>query len=163
MKGKRSPENLLREAGCGSNVIAHCKAVRDLALIYARNAGADIELVETGAMLHDIGRAQTHSLAHAQVGADYCRKLGFPERLARIVECHIGAGLTAGECREAGLKPINCIPQTTEEKIVAHADNLVKGTLVITIEERLKLAENLSEGARGRMRRLAAEMEVFRE
>ena len=156
------PISLLKKSGCPENVIEHCIAVRDLAMVFARNAPVNPQLVETGALLHDIGRCSTHTIAHGQVGADICRDYGLPEEVCRIVETHIGAGLTADECRKEGLKAIDCIPETLEEKIVAHADNLIKGTKEITIEERLRLSANLSEAARKRMKDLSDEIEKYR-
>jgi uncharacterized protein len=131
-------------------------------MTFAPSRGVDAETVYIGAFLHDIGRGTTHSIAHGQVGADICRALGLPETIARIVERHIGAGLTAEECRDLGLEPRDCMPRTMEEKIVAHADNRVKGTDVITIEERLKLSADLPGNVRKRMRDLAREVEGFR-
>lgn len=131
-------------------------------MTYASAPGVDPETVRLGAMLHDIGRGVSHSVDHAQVGADICRDYGLSETIARIVERHIGAGLTREECRELGLEPRNCMPETVEEKIVAHADNLVKGTDIITIEERLALSADLPETVRKRMQDLAEEMERIR-
>lgn len=150
----------LRRAGCPENVIAHCHVVHDLACRYAASRPADAELVAWGAALHDIGRSQTHSLAHGQIGADICREYGLPEEVARIVECHIGAGLTAEECKAEGLKPIDCVPKTPEEKIVAHADNRVRGTKVITIEERIESASGkLPDAILRRIKALADDVE----
>lgn len=156
------PISLLKKSGCPENVIKHCIAVRDLAMAFARNAPVDRELVGKGALLHDIGRCTTHTLAHGQAGAEICRNYGLPEEICRIIETHIGAGLTAEECCKEGLKPIDCVPATLEEKIVAHADNLIKGTKEITIEERLRRSENLSETARKRMKDLSDEIERYR-
>ncbi|WP_084600890.1 TIGR00295 family protein [Methanolacinia paynteri] len=156
------PIPLLKKSGCPDNVIEHCIAVRDLAMVFARNAPVDKELVEKGALLHDIGRCRTHSIAHGQVGAEICRDYGLPEEICRIVETHIGAGLTAEECRREGLKPVDCVPKTLEEKIVAHADNLIKGTKEITIDERLDHSANLPEAARKRMKDLSDEIEKYR-
>ena len=155
-------QNTLFQAGCDSGVAAHCRKVAEVAGRFSGES-VDKDLVYAGAMLHDIGRSKTHSIEHAGAGAEICRRLEFSGEIIQIVGRHTGAGLTEDESVLLGLPPKSAVPETLEEKIVAHADNLVKGTLVITIEERLKLAENLSEGARGRMRRLAAEMEVFRE
>jgi len=156
----KSCEDLLRTAGCSRKVIDHCKAVRDCALSYARRCkDADIALVEAGAMLHDIGRSVTHSIAHAQAGADLLRKQGFPEDIVRIVECHTGAGLTAEECVALGLDARDCVPKTIEEKIVAHADNLIAGTRLMTIDECLLKAAHLPEEARRRMAELSQEVE----
>ncbi len=153
-------EKMLHDAGCSRKVIAHCKAVRDCACEYAaRCPDADYSLVETGAMLHDIGRGIDHSIRHAQAGADLLRSMGFPEPVARIVECHTGAGLTAEECVELGLDARDCMPKTIEEKIVTHADNLIAGSTRVTIEESLASAAHLPEKARVRMLRLSQEVE----
>ena len=153
---------LLRRAGCSEGVIAHCRAVRDLALTFTTDPIVDRDLVEIGALLHDIGRGVTHDLRHAQVGGEICRSLGLDEMVVSIVERHIGAGLTADECSLLGLAPRDCVPRTIEEKIVAHADNLVKGGRVITLEERLARLIDLPRKQRMRIYRLALEVELFR-
>ena len=149
--------SLLRRAGCTEGVIAHCRAVRDLALAYASDP-----LVEAGALLHDIGRGVTHDLHHAEAGGAICRSFGLDKAIVAIVERHIGAGLTADECSLLGLVPRDCMPRTLEEKIVAHADNLVKGTRIITMEERLGDAIALPVRQRKRICRLGLEVELFR-
>jgi len=162
------PENrercisLLKSAGCSANVIAHCQAVCDCAEEYAQRCDlADTELVITGAMLHDIGRGSTHGIDHAQRGADLLREKGFPERVARIVECHTGAGITADECTLLGLSPRDCMPQTLEEKIVTHADNRIAGTTLVTIDDSIASAIHLPVKIRKRMYRLANEVELL--
>jgi len=157
-----NPISLLKKSGCPENVIEHCIAVRDLAMVFARNAPADPHIVETGALLHDIGRCRSHTLAHGQIGADMCRDYGLPEEICLIIERHIGAGLSADECRKEGLKPIDCIPETIEEKIVAHADNLISGTKEITLDERLRRSVDLSEDTKRRIKDLADEIEIYR-
>ncbi len=114
---------LLKRAGCEENVIRHVKAVAALAVKMAERCGADVELVRAGALLHDIGRGKTHGIEHAVVGAQMLREWGYPEELARIVERHIGAGITAEEAKALGLPERDYIPETLEEKIVAEADN----------------------------------------
>lgn len=156
------PISLLKKSGCPENVIEHCIAVRNLAMFFAKNAPADPYLVETGALLHDIGRCKTHTVAHGQAGADICRGYGLPEEICLIVERHIGAGLPADECMNEGLKPIDCIPRTVEEKIVAHADNLISGTEEITLEERLRRSAGILESAKKRIKDLADEIEIYR-
>ena len=159
---EKTCEDLLRGAGCSAKVIAHCRAVRDCACGYAvHNTDIDSHLVERGAMLHDIGRSRTHDIRHAQWGADLVRSLGLGEEVARIVECHTGAGLTADECTLLGLSPRDCMPRTTEEKIVTHADNLIAGTQRVTIHESIGSAIYLPKKARKRMERLAAEVELL--
>jgi uncharacterized protein len=157
-----TPVSFLRIAGCSENVIRHCIAVRNLAIRFCEMSGANRNLVEWGAMLHDIGRAHSHGLDHGQIGADICRDMGIPEEIARIVECHIGAGMTAEECRREGLKEIDCVPTTLEGKIVAHADNLIRGTEEITLEERLSYSKELPEEIKKRMIFLAEDIERYR-
>ncbi len=155
-------EDLLHEAGCSPKVIAHCRAVLECACEYAgNNPEVDAGLVEEGAMLHDIGRSRTHSILHAQAGADLLRERGFPEAVARIVECHTGAGLTADECTLLGLSPRDCVPLTTEEKIVTHSDNLIAGRKRESIESCLASAFTLPRKARKRMYRLSLEVELL--
>ena len=155
-------EKILLDAGCRPKVIAHCRAVTDCALEYAgKNPEIDSDLVLAGAMLHDIGRGSTHTIHHAQVGADLLRSRGYPEELARIVECHTGAGLTADECTLLGLAPRDCIPKTAEEKIVAHADNLIAGHRRVSIEDSIGSAIHLPKKARKRMYQLASDVELL--
>jgi uncharacterized protein len=155
-------EKLLLDAGCSPKVIAHCRAVTDCALEYAgANPEVDFSLVEQGAMLHDIGRGRTHAIDHAQQGADLLRAQGFPEEVARMVECHTGAGLTADECTVLGLSPRDCVPCTTEEKIVTHADNLIAGHRRMNIEESIGSVFHLPRKARKRMYRLGLEVELL--
>ncbi|MDG6218638.1 MAG: HDIG domain-containing protein [Candidatus Thermoplasmatota archaeon] len=116
---------ILKEAGCSDQVICHCEAVRDVALRIVKRTKADKNLVEAGALLHDIGRSKTHGIDHGFVGACIARKLGLSERIVSIIETHIGAGLTASVARSFGLPDKDFIPKTLEEKIVCHADNLV--------------------------------------
>lgn len=154
---------LLRKAGCSNPVIRHCSVVAaTAAALSEKSPFFDDALVQAGALLHDIGRSATHGIGHAQAGADICRSLGLGEDLARIVECHTGAGLTADECIQLGLLPIDCIPSTPEGALVACADNLVRGEQVITIEERLERAYALSRTARMRMYRQHQYLQMLR-
>nr|QNO53158.1 hypothetical protein NDOAJMFA_00008 [Methanosarcinales archaeon ANME-1 ERB6] len=143
---------LLREVGCDESVVEHCIAVAELALELAldynrresqarscgRGHGRDSvneKLVFTGALLHDMGRARSHGLNHGFVGGEIAKELGLEEPVVRIIQRHIGAGITAEEAKELGLPPANFMPDTREEKIVACADNLIDGTRRTSIEE----------------------------
>lgn len=155
----------LVQAGCDPGVIAHCLAVRDVAVQIASglsNAGilVDISLVAKGAVIHDIGRSVTHGMDHADAGGTICRKLGLDEKICNIVENHIGAGLNAKERAEFGLPAIDRIPQTLEEKIVAHADNLVKGTRVMSKDEFFASLNRFPESVRTRFIALSEELEL---
>jgi len=132
--------DLLRENGCSEPVIRHCKAVRDIAVRIAEKTNADVELVEIGALLHDIGRCETHGILHGVKGAKIAKKLGLPDSVVNIIERHIGAGLPADEAKKLGLPKKDYIPQTLEEKIVCHADSLIDNCKKQHIEREVERA-----------------------
>ena len=125
---------LLQESGCNDEVVRHCLAVAELAVKMARKCGADVQLVEVGALLHDIGRCQSHSVDHAVRGAKIAADLKLPVDVVKIVERHIGAGITRSEAKQLGLQEKDYVPKTLEEKIVSHADNLIAGTEKTTVK-----------------------------
>ena len=131
---------MLREAGCSEKVISHCKAVRDIALKIAEKTSADKRLVEVGALLHDIGRSKTHGIKHAIEGVKIAKKLGFSEEIIKIIERHIGAGLSKEEAKKLGLPAKEYTPKTLEEKIVCHADNLVEDGKKQPVEKEVEKA-----------------------
>ena len=69
-----------------------------------RGFKVDIELVEAGALLHDIGRSKTHSVHHAIVGAEIAESLHLPESVIAIIKRHVGGGITAQEARKLKTK-----------------------------------------------------------
>ena len=131
---------LLKNAGCAEEVIKHILAVKDVAMKIASEVKVpvDRELVFLGAMLHDIGRSVTHSIKHALEGVRIASELGFDDRVLKIIERHIGAGISREEAKALGLPPKDYIPQSPEEKIVAYADNLLNGHKVVSFEESLE-------------------------
>jgi len=138
--------DLLRKSGCSSGVIEHCQTVaanaREIA-IDIRNCAQknrsqiniDIDLVYTGGLLHDIGRSRTHGIYHAIEGARIAIENGLDEKLINIIERHIGAGISEDEAVDLGLPAKDYMPLSIEEKIVAHADNLVSGAGIGSIDE----------------------------
>ncbi len=122
----------LVSAGCKKRVIIHCCTVRAVAdEIVSHIASADKDLVVAGALLHDIGRAKDHTIMHAYIGSTMVEEFGLCQELVDIVRKHTGAGLDAEDVKELGLPPGDYIPRTIEEKIVAHADNLVSDNKVV--------------------------------
>lgn len=83
--------------------------------------------------MHDIGRCRTHSVHHAVEGAAIARDLDLPEEVVNIIERHIGGGISEAEAKALGLPPRSYLPETLEEKIVAHADNLISGTQKVSL------------------------------
>lgn len=143
---------ILVESGCADDVVAHCRAVTGLAVRMARKCGADQEIVEAGAMLHDLGRSRTHGIAHAVDGARLASELKMPPALVKIIERHIGGGISRTEAKRLGLPEKDYTPRTLEEKVVAHADNLFSGT------ERVKVGRAVSELVRKGMGEAAAKV-----
>jgi uncharacterized protein len=156
----------LMQAGCDQGVIDHCITVRDVALKVASRVAetgvqVDLDLVAKGAIIHDIGRSVTHGMDHADEGGVICKNLGMSDKIRLIVERHIGAGLTSDERIRLGLPSGDRIPKTIEEKIVAHADNLVKGSRVMNKNEYLNSLNKLPEDIRKRFLDLALELNSF--
>jgi len=120
---------LLEKSGCPENVIAHSEAVAEFALRIADCIpSCSSETAYTGGLLHDIGRSVSHGIDHGVTGGKIAHKAGVNSVFVRIIENHIGSGLTAEEAGSLGLPSRNFIPETIEEKVVAHADNLISGT-----------------------------------
>ncbi|MBI2549380.1 HD domain-containing protein [Candidatus Woesearchaeota archaeon] len=119
------------------HILAHSRKVQEIALRIANDVGKhhpiDKEFIRVASLLHDIGRFQyppgsKEMIKHGIAGAALLRKSGFG-RYARVAECHIGAGITKEDIHEQNLPlPLqDYVPITIEEKIIAHADNLVAG------------------------------------
>ena len=109
----------------------------------------NIQLVEVGAILHDIGRSESHGVDHSVVGSQIAKSMNLPDPLVNIIKRHVGAGITEDEAKEMGWPEDNYVPQTLEEKIVAYADKRIdKGTKVpIEIEVKRLQDKNKPEVA----------------
>ena len=117
------------------NIIEHSLKVRRKALeigrrLLKRGFKVDLELLEIGSYLHDIGRSVTQDVRHGIESGKILRKLNFPERVIRMVERHVGAGITAEEAGKLGLPNKNFVPETLEEKILSYADKFFESELV---------------------------------
>lgn len=168
MTSRAEAVKLLEDEGCAPNVIEHCKEVASLAVEIAHKVKAaghkvNQKTVEIGALLHDLGRSQTHKITHAVEGFKLAKTRGIEPEVSEIIKRHIGAGISKEEASELGLPEYDYFPRTIEEKIVAHADNLVKGTNRITIEERIALMrkKEVPEKVIQRVKKLAEEVEGF--
>jgi uncharacterized protein len=137
MKSKTHFQRLLAQHRCSEPVIRHSVAVAERSVEISKRLSVpiDLDLVFTGAILHDIGRGETQRFEHFISSGRIVREEGFSEEVARIVERHIGAGITAGEAETLGLEPIDYIPKTAEEIVVSYADNLTSGTRPLTFDE----------------------------
>jgi uncharacterized protein len=131
--------DLLRNLKIQLSVRRHSEKVADKAIKIAKrikNANIDLNLIEIGALLHDIGRSKTHDFKHALIGGKILRQRGFSEKLARICETHILGGLDKQDAIKVGLPEKDYLPITLEEKIICLADKHMAGTREVSIQAR---------------------------
>lgn len=76
----------------GQNVLAHSVETAHLAGLMAAELGIEPALARRCGLLHDIGKALTHTVSgsHAKVGAEVVRRLGEPADVCHAVEAHHG-------------------------------------------------------------------------
>jgi uncharacterized protein len=82
--------DLLRSARVPDNVIKHSEKVSEVALeigrkLKAKGEKVDLNFLECGALLHDIGRSKSHGVLHGIEGAKILRK--YP-KYARVCKVH---------------------------------------------------------------------------
>jgi uncharacterized protein len=130
---------LLKQTKVPYHVRKHSIKVAEKALEIVesiKNVELNKDLVEIGALLHDIGRSKTHGFNHALIGGKLLKERGYPNELARICETHILGGLDKVDAKSVGLPEKDYLPKTLEEKIICLADKMMAGTKEVTIEER---------------------------
>lgn len=156
-------------------VLQHSKAVQNVALSLAkaikkRGHKVDLELIETGSILHDLGRFSAppktkESVKHGIIGAKILRKKGLLKH-AKIAETHLGAGISKEEIikQKLPLPKRDFLPKTVEEKIIAYVDKIVFGDRLGTISEVVERfeKEGLPHSARQRLIKLHNEIEKLR-
>lgn len=130
---------ILEEEGCSRKVIEHVKAVSEKSLEIAERISkngheVNLELVEVGGLLHDIGRCKVHDISHGIRGAEILRKRGL-DQFACFAENHLGAGIDIDESENLAIPKGEYLPESLEEKIVTYGDNLVDGSEFISFEE----------------------------
>ena len=143
---KKEALDLLKREGLSENIIEHSIMVSKKALSIGKSIkkkipNLDLDLIEIGGLIHDIGRSRRHDWQHAIEGGKIIRGLDIQnkEKLARIAETHLLGGLDEEDCREVGISEQNLRPKTLEEKIVSHADKLTKGSQYVTVDERFNI------------------------
>jgi uncharacterized protein len=131
--------DLLKQLKVPYQVRKHSLKVAEKALEIAdkvKKVKINTDLIEIGALLHDIGRSKTHGFNHALIGGKILKERGFPESLSKICETHILGGLDKEDAKEVGLPEKDYIPISLEEKLICLADKLTAGTKEVTIEQR---------------------------
>jgi len=134
--------NLLLKYKLPKNVVSHSNKVSRIALkvadeLIGNGFSVNLDLVERGALLHDVGRSVTHELEHGYFGGKILRKAGERDEVARIAERHVLGGISQDEAEKMGLPAKDFIPQTLEEKIVCYADKLSERNKISRIEKQL--------------------------
>jgi uncharacterized protein len=161
---KQEAIKLLKQNGCSTKVINHCEAVAKYALKIAcqlkqRGFKIDLELVESGALLHDIGRSKTHTVHHAIEGVKIACLAGLPLPVIKIIKRHVGGGITDEEAEKLGWPKDTYLPVTLEEKIVSYADKCIDKAQVVSVESTLRQLEMEQKfEAAERVRRLSQEI-----
>ncbi len=145
-----------REKGMDDDLMEHTMSVLDRALQLHENHGGDLRSIIAGSLLHDVGRTVSHEVDHGVKGAELVREKGWEDEIAKIVERHIGGGITKQEAEELGLPKRSYLPKTKEDKIVCHADNTAGGKERFI--NQIKRTEKAGyEKSADRMRKLAEE------
>ena len=118
-------------------VLTHSLIVRDLALqlMDSKDLQIDRRLVETAALLHDIGvyplydssgmlREGTHYITHGIQGEKILKELGYSEQIWRFASHHTGVGLTKQNIidQKIPLPLKDYCAETDEELLVMYAD-----------------------------------------
>ena len=134
---------LLKRVGCEEDIINHAIQVSKLAVKIGQACAEngikiDLKLVQVGGLLHDIGRSITHDVSHGVKGAEILRSLKIPDKVVRIAEVHVGAGISKEEAIQIDLPAKDHIPTIVEEKIVCYADKLVKKDRVMDFNEGIR-------------------------
>jgi uncharacterized protein len=132
--------NLLHEYGNGQPWIAHCLAVAKAAQfcgeVFAKRSHTDVHFLRTAALLHDIGRYETHDpIMHGVAGYKLLTCLGYP-REAFVCAAHILYGLPSSEAIKFGLPRQDFVPSSFEEKLVPLIDFLIEFDRPTTLTQR---------------------------
>ncbi len=122
--------DLLHEYGDGQPWVAHCLAVSKVAHfcgdVFVRRHRIDVEFLRTAAVLHDIGRYETHDpILHGVVGYRLLTGLGYT-REAFVCASHILYGLVSSDAIKYGLPCQDFIPSSLEERLVPLLDFLIE-------------------------------------
>jgi uncharacterized protein len=128
-------------------------------LLKEKGIPIDFELVEIGALLHDIGRSVTHTVQHAVLGAKIAKSASLPDSVVSIIRRHVGGGITTSEAESLGWPKDVYVPITIEEKVVCYADKLIENGEQVPIDVTIrKLSKEMKYEAAERVRKLHDEM-----
>ncbi len=116
------------------SVWQHCQIVRRIAIQIADNwYTTNRELIDAGALLHDIGVYRLYHdgvldkknyISHGLLGYELLKEEGLDEELCRFALLHTGVGITKEDIEndKLPLPARDYVAETPEEKIVMYAD-----------------------------------------
>jgi len=127
---RKDLEKFLRESENTQRLIDHSNMVADLALriadiFIAKGIWVNKEVLEAGAILHDISIGKHHVPEHGMIGHDMILELGLPEPVARLADIHMP--WSEDEAKTLNFPPKYCkdhFPSNWEEKIFIAADSI---------------------------------------
>ena len=152
--GNQIPSNdmifaMMADLGLPEGIKEHCIVVKEIALdivkqIKEKNSQAEIdaEVIEAGALLHDIGRTRSHGVDHGYRGYMLMREANIDERVARCALVHVLGGFDKEDIRKEfptdsrNEIKVSLMPKSIEEKIVCLADKNAEGTMQVTTKKR---------------------------
>lgn len=167
-------EILKKYAGAETEVfrilLAHSSAVKNLALKIAKknpHLHIDLDLLEAGSMLHDIGIVKTNApniacygehpyICHGFLGREILESEGL-EKLSLFCERHTGTGISKEEIIRHNL-PLphrDMLPISVEEQILCYADKFFSksGKHLSQPKKLKKIYKNLSKYGEDKPRR----------
>ena len=132
--------DLLHEYGNGQPWVAHCIAVSRVAHfcgeVFVQGHRIDVEFLRTAALLHDIGRYETHDpIMHGVAGYRLLDSLGYTHE-AFVCASHILYGLASSDAVKYGLPRRDFIPSSLEERLVPLIDFLIEFDRPTTLAKR---------------------------
>lgn len=74
----------------GQNVLMHSTEMANIAGMIADEVGANVRVVKTATLLHDVGKAVTHKVEgkHHHIGAELAKKYGMSDEIVHAIEAH---------------------------------------------------------------------------
>lgn len=74
----------------GQNQLQHAIETSRLAAMLGHELGADVAILRTGALLHDLGKAvdRENEGTHAMLGGEICRRNNLPPAIVHCIEAH---------------------------------------------------------------------------
>ena len=121
---------ILKDNRVPDNIIAHSKEVCNVAmkiadLLEKKGVKVNRDLAAAAALLHDVEKLSPND--HVIEGFEIIRSIGYAE-VASVIKKHGLYHLSKDEF----------VPKTWEEKIVFYADKRVKGSRMVSVEERFE-------------------------